>query len=75
MQKHLISKNHLENEMIIPEVLMKEEQKPNTHETKKVYNPKTLKQIARDITKTKDKELDKQLAKRLISPVFLMIET
>ena len=36
----------------------------------KIYNPKTLKQIARDFTKTKDKELDKQLAKKMISPFF-----
>ena len=47
--KHLRSKNHLENlkqnEMIIPEWLFKE---PIEKKNRKMYNPKSLKQIARD---------------------------
>ena len=47
--KHLKSKNHLENEkhneMIIPEWLL---QKPIENKIKKIYNPKSLIQIARD---------------------------
>ena len=48
--KHLRSKNHLENmihdEMIIPEWLFKEKQSP-IKSKKKVFNSKPIKQIAR----------------------------
>ena len=68
MQKHLRSKKHLENikrnEMIIPEWLFKEDRTPIKKQIKKVYNPKTLKQIARQNIKMNDKELDKELAKK-----------
>ena len=51
MQKHLKSKKHSEklkqNEMIIPEWLFKRERTPINKKIQKVYNPKTLKQIAR----------------------------
>ena len=47
--------------MIIPEWLIKEERTPTEKQTKKVYNPKTLKQIARQNIKMNDKELDKEL--------------
>ena len=50
--KHLKGKKPLENEeqngMIIPERLFKEEQAPIRKQIKKVYNPKTLKQIAKE---------------------------
>ena len=50
--KHLRSKKHLEkieqNEMIIPDWLFKEERSPNKKKIQKVYNPKTLKQLARE---------------------------
>ena len=65
--KHLRSKKHLENirqnEIIIPEWLFKEEQEPIKKRIK-VYNPETLKQVARDNIKLDDKELDKELAKK-----------
>ena len=52
MQKHLRGKKHLENiernEMIIPECFFKEEKSPIKKKIQKVYNPKTLKQIARE---------------------------
>ena len=70
--KHLRSKKHLENieqnEMITPEWLFKEEQTPNKKKTQKVYNPKTLKQIARENIKMNDKKLDKEIAKKMINP-------
>ena len=60
--KHLRSKKHLEkvklNEMIIPGWLFKEEQTPIKNKIKIVFNPKTLKQIAREKIELKDKELD-----------------
>ena len=66
--KHLRSKKHLENikqnEIMIPEWLFKEEETPIKNKIKKVYNPKTLKQIAGQNVKTNDKELDKELAKK-----------
>ena len=50
--KHLRTKKHFENieqnEMIIPEWLFKQEQTPIKKKIQKVYNPKTLKQIARE---------------------------
>ena len=56
--KHLRSKKHLENikqnELIIPEWLF-EEKKFN-----EIYNPKPLKQIARDNIRLYDKQLNKE---------------
>ena len=70
--KHLGSKKHLENakqnEMIIPARLLKEAQAPIKNKIKKIYNPKTLKQIARENIKMNDKELDKELAEKMINP-------
>ena len=54
--------------MIITEWLFKEEQTPFEKKIKKVYKPKTLKKIARQNIKLKDKELDKELAKKMINP-------
>ena len=52
MQKHLRNKKHLEsliqNEMIITEWFFKEEKAPITKKIQKVFNPKTLKQQARE---------------------------
>ena len=63
--KHLRSKKHLENikqnEMIITEWLFREEHTPIKNKNKKVYNPETLKQIAREIIKMNDKEIDEEL--------------
>ena len=51
--KHLRSKKHLknikQNEMIIPEWLFKKERSPIKKKIQKVYNPKTLQQLARQI--------------------------
>ena len=60
--------------MIIPEWLFKEEQVPIKKQIKKVNNPKTLKQIARENIKLNDKELDKDLAKKMINPYYFIDE-
>ena len=66
--KHLRSKKHLENveknEMIIPDWFFKEEKSHIKKKIQKVYNPKTLKQLARE----KIKLDDKQLAKLMTNP-------
>ena len=73
-EKHLSSKKHLENieqnEMIIPDWLFKEERSPNKKKIQKVYNPKTLKQIAREKIKLDDKEL----AKMMSNPYYFIDE-
>ena len=64
-KKHL--ENEKQNELILPEWLYKEEHLPITKKIKKVYNPKTLKQMARQNIKLKDREFDKELAKKMIT--------
>ena len=63
--KHKRSKKHLENikqnEMIMPEWLFEE---PIENKINKIYNPKSLKQIARDNIKIDDKQFKKELAKK-----------
>ena len=72
--KHLRSKKHLEkleqNEMIIPDWFFKEEPSPIEKKIQKVYNPKTLKQLAREEIKLDDKEL----AKMVINPFYFIDE-
>ena len=72
--KHLRSKKHLENleqnEMIIPDWLFKEERSPIKRKIQKVYNPKTLKHLAREKIKLDDKEL----AKMMIIPCYFIDE-
>ena len=74
MQKHLRSKKHLENmiqnEMIIPEWFFKEEKSPIKKKIEKLYNPKTLKQLAREKIKLDDKEF----AKIMINPYYFIGE-
>ena len=66
--KHLRSKEHIENikqdEMIIPYWLFSE---PTENEINKISNPKSLKLIARDNITLDDKQLFKELAKRMLS--------
>ena len=56
--------------MIIPDWLFKEERSPIKKKIQKVYNPKTLKQIAREKVKLDDKEL----AKIMINPYYFIEE-
>ena len=69
--KHMRSKKHIENmkqdEMIIPEWLFKE---PIENKIEKIYNPKPLKQLARKNIKLDDKQLNKELAKKMINPYY-----
>ena len=69
--KHLRSKKHLhnikQNEMIIPEGLLEE---PIGNKEKKLCNPKSLKQIARDKIKLADKQLNEELTKKMINPYY-----
>ena len=69
--KHLRSKKHLENikqnEMIIPEWLFQE---PVEIKIDKIYNPNSLKQIAMENIKLDDKQLIKELAKKMINPYY-----
>ena len=67
--KHLRSKKHLENEkqndMIRPDWLFQE---PIEKKIKKINNPKSLKQIARDNIKVDVKRLNKELGKKMLNP-------
>ena len=67
--EHLRSKKHLENikqnEMIIPEWLFQEH---DENKIKKIYNPKSLKQLTRNNIRLDDKQLIKELAKKMINP-------
>ena len=69
--KHLRSKKHIENmkqnEMIIPEWLFQE---PVENKIKKIYNPKPLRQLARDNFRLDDRQLNKELAKKMINPYY-----
>ena len=56
-----------QNEMIMPEWLFKE---PIENKIKKIYNPKSLKQLARDNFRLDDKQLNKELARRMINPYY-----
>ena len=53
--------------MIIPEWLFQE---PSENNTKKIYNPNSLKQLARDNIKLDDKQLNKKLAKKMPNPYY-----
>ena len=70
--KHLRSKKHSENinqnEIIIPEWLFQE---TIEKKTKKIYNPKSLKQKARDNVRLDDKQLNKELAKKMPNPNYI----
>ena len=53
--------------MNIPDILIKGER---SSIKKKIYNPKNLRQLARQNKKKKDKELNKEIAKKLINPYY-----
>ena len=69
--KHMRSKKHLENEkqkeMIMPEWLFRE---PIENKIKKIYNPISLKKLARNIINLDDREINKELAKKMLNPYF-----
>ena len=45
-------------------------QEPSQNKIKEIYNPKPLKQIARDNNKLDNKQLNKELAKKMINPYY-----
>ena len=65
------SKKHIENikhnEMIIPEWLFRE---PIENKIKKIYNPVSLKKLARNKINLDDKQLNKELARKMINPYY-----
>ena len=69
--KHLRIKKHLvnmkKNEMIIPEWLFQE---PVEKKINKIYNPRSLKQIARDNIRLDDRQLNRELAKKMINHYY-----
>ena len=69
--KHMRSRKHLENikqnEMIIREWLFKE---PFENKINKIYNPKSLNQIARDNIRLDDKQLNKKIARKMLNPYY-----
>ena len=69
--KHLRSKKHIvnmkQNEMIIPDWLFQE---PVENKIKKIYNPKSLKQLALNNIKLDDKQLNEEIAKKMINPYY-----
>ena len=72
--KHLKSKKHLEKvkqkEMIIPEWLFQE---PIENKINRIYNPRSLKQIARNNIKLDNKQLNlKKLERRSVQIISLI---
>ena len=57
--------NEKQNELIIPESLFQE---PVQNEPRRIYNPKSLKQVARGNGKIDDRQLNKEVAKKMINP-------
>ena len=69
--KHLRSKRHIENirqdEMIIPDWLFRESIE---NKIEKIYNPISLKKLARNKINLDDKQFNKELAKKMINPYY-----
>ena len=53
--------------MIIPEWLFQE---PIESKTNKIYNPKSLKQIARDFIRLDDKQLNEEIVEKMLNPYY-----
>ena len=56
-----------QNEMIIPEKLFQE---PIENKIRKIYNPKPLRQLARDNIRLDDRQLNSELARRMVNPYY-----
>ena len=69
--KHLRSKKRVENlkqnEMVIPEWLFQE---PIENKIRKIYNPKSLRQLTRDNIRLDDRQLNGKFARRMINPYY-----
>ena len=70
--KHMRSEKHLkntkQNEITIPEWLFQEHIENKISE---INNPKSLEQIARDNIKLDDKQINKELAEKMLNPCYL----
>ena len=53
--------------MFIPQWLFQE---PVDNNYKKIYNPKSLKQLARNNIKLDDRQLNKEIAKKMLNPNY-----
>ena len=60
--------------MIITECFFKEEPTPIKTKIRKVYSPKTLKQIARENFKMNDEEIEEKLAEKMINSYYFTDE-
>ena len=58
-------KNEKQNGMIMPEWLIQE---PIENKPKKIYSPNPLKQITRNKSKLDDKQMNEELARKIINP-------
>ena len=56
-----------QNELIIPEWLFQE---PIENKINKIYNPQSLRQLARNNNKFDDKQLNKEMARKMINPYY-----
>ena len=62
--------NEKQNELILPEWLSQE---TIENKIKKIYNLESLKQIARDNIRLDDKQLKKELAKKMVNPYYFTV--
>ena len=62
--KHLKSKKHLNNNENQENII----NKPSSSKENKNFNPKSLKEIARDKIKLSNKDLDKEITKKMLNP-------
>ena len=74
--KHLRSKKHNKNtkqkEIVIPEWLFSE---PVESKIRKIYDPKPLRQLERDNIRLDDRQLNGELARRMINPYYFTDRT
>ena len=59
------SRDHIENDIIIPEGVFEDSIENNPE---RIYNPRPLREMARENIKIDDKQLSKELAKKMINP-------
>ena len=70
MSKHLKSKKHLNKLQNNNENQGNITNKPSSSKEDKNFNPKSLKELARDKIKLNDRELNKEIAKKMLNPYY-----
>ena len=68
--KHLRSIKQLENQSIIPSYFFNENPFSSSKLNTKKYNPPKLSDLARDKMKLNDRELNKELARKMLNPNY-----